>query len=145
LNADYNGDGILNDRVEKRRISRIRLTDVTDGSSKTIAVGESAYFVDAESFPTWVGAFFEDGAVLFKTRDVINCRLGSSLQFPLTQNIIDTLPGGSGSDDCSYSWHPGGAFFGFLDGSAHFLTEDLDQRVFQLLGDRRDGEVFGEL
>jgi prepilin-type N-terminal cleavage/methylation domain-containing protein len=143
--ADYNGDGVLNDSIEKKSISRIRLTDVTDGTSKTIATGESAYFVDVTSFPTWAGAFFEDGSVLFKTRDVINCRLGSSLQFPLSQQVIAILPGGEGTDDCSYSWHPGGAFFGFVDGSVHFLTEDLDQRVFQLLGDRRDGEVFGDL
>jgi prepilin-type N-terminal cleavage/methylation domain-containing protein len=143
--ADYDGDGVLNDSVEKKSISRIRLTDVTDGTSKTIATGESAYFVDVASFPTWAGAFFEDGSVLFKTRDVINCRLGSSMQFPLSAEVLAILPGGSGSDDCSYSWHPGGAFFGFVDGSVHFLTEDLDQRVFQLLGDRRDGEIFGDL
>ncbi|TWT95255.1 putative major pilin subunit [Botrimarina colliarenosi] len=145
LTADYNGDGQLNDRIEKRSTSRIRLTDVTDGTSKTIATGESAYFVDVSSFPTWAGAFYEDGAVLFKTRDVINCRLSSSLQFPLSEEVISQLPGGSGSDDCSYSWHPGGAQFGFVDGSVHFLTEDLDLRVFQLLGDRRDGEIFSEL
>ncbi len=142
--ADYDGDGTL-ERIEKKPKLTIRVTDVLDGTSKTISVGESAYFVSLTSFPTWAGAFYEDGAVMFKTRDPVNCNLGGPRQFPLSDQDAKYLPSGSGSDDCSYSWHPGGAHFGFVDGSVHFLTEDTDVRIFQLLGDRRDEQVFSEL
>ncbi len=54
------------------------------------------------------------------------------------------MPADSASDDCAVSWHPGGALFGYVDGSVHFLTENLDLRLFWLLGDRLDGEVMGE-
>lgn len=143
---DLNGDGTLNnlDLIEKRPIRRIRLANVTDGTSKTIAIGEAAYFVGVTSFPTWAGAFSEDGAVLFKTQDVINCNLGGPRQFPLTGDDLATLPGGSGTDDCAYSWHVGGAFFGFVDGSVQFLTEDLDLNIFALLGERNDGLIFDD-
>ena len=142
--ADYDldGDGI-GDTVEKRPFSRVRIRDITDGTSKTIATGEAAYFPQSSSFPVWIGSDTEDGAVLFKTRDVINCFLGGARPFPMTDIDLGRLPNGSSSqqDDCSYSWHTGGVFFGFCDGSVRFLTENTSVGVFQLLGDRRDGEV----
>ena len=141
---DINGDGAL-DTVIKDRYTRIRLQDVTDGTSKTIAVGEAAYYVGAEDFPIWAGSAFEDGSVLFKTQDLINCNLGGPRPFPLTSVDKARLPGGSASDDCAYSWHTGGAFFGFVDGSVRFLTDNVELRFFALLGDRMDGEVLGDV
>lgn len=138
--GDINGDGTL-DTVIKEPISRVRITDVSDGTSKTIAVGEAAYVVSVADFPMWMGTYREDGSVLFKTQDVINCNIGGSRSFPLQKDQLDRLPSGSGSDDCAFSWHPGGALFGFVDGSVHFLNESINLRTFWLLGDRVDGEV----
>ena len=141
--GDYNGDGKL-DIIEKPSFKRVRLSDVIDGTSNTIAIGEAAYFVSLEDFPMWMGTAFEDGSTLFKTRDVINCNIaGASL--PLSDFDLIRLPGGSASDDCSFSRHPGGAFFAFVDGSVRFLSEDLELRTFWLLGDRMDEEIIGEL
>jgi prepilin-type processing-associated H-X9-DG protein len=39
------------------------------------------------------------------------------------------------------SKHPGGANFVMADGSVHFISENIDYRNYQRLGDRRDGEV----
>jgi prepilin-type processing-associated H-X9-DG protein len=39
------------------------------------------------------------------------------------------------------SWHRLGANFLFCDGSVHFLKESIDQRVYQRLGHRADGEI----
>ena len=125
--------------------NKVRIQDVLDGTSKTIAIGEAAYYPNIISFPVWIGVpANEDGSTLFKTRDLINCNL-SSRSFPLSKAELDSLPEGSGQDDCTYGWHTNGAFFGFVDGSVHFLTENLALRTFQLLGDRMDGEVFSEL
>jgi prepilin-type processing-associated H-X9-DG protein len=112
-----------------------------DGTSKTISVGEAAYYANSATIPMWMGTVFDDGSILFKTRDQINCRLGGPRAFPLSQSEKDMLPEGSGSDDCVYSWHAGGAMFGFVDGSVHFVSDGIEIRTFALLGDRLDGEV----
>jgi prepilin-type N-terminal cleavage/methylation domain-containing protein len=147
--VDINGDGVLDnaDRVVKDPYTRIRIEDVLDGTSKTIAVGEAAYFISSADFPIWMGTSSEDGSIMFKTMSVINCNLGGARQFPLSRSDIDLLqPAVQGAyvnhDDCAYSWHMGGAYFGFVDGSVHFLTENVALRVFALLGDRLDGVVF---
>jgi len=142
--GDIDGDGTL-DTIIKEPISRVRITDVPDGTSKTIAVGEAAYVVSVADFPMWMGSYKEDGSVLFKTQDTINCNLGGVRSFPLNQDQLNRLPGGSATDDCALGWHTGGAMFGFVDGSVHFLSENINLRTFWLLGDREDGEVIGDL
>ena len=54
--GDLNGDG-TQDLIHRRSMSRIRLKDVIDGTSKTIIIGEAAYFVRAASFPIWLGVY----------------------------------------------------------------------------------------
>jgi prepilin-type N-terminal cleavage/methylation domain-containing protein len=141
---DVNGDGSL-DMPEKKPFTRIRIEDVLDGTSKTIAIGEAAYVASDETFdmfPMWMGTFSEDGSVLFKTERVINCNIGGLRSFPMSREEADLrLPAGNATDDCAFGWHPGGVYFGFVDGSVHFLTENLSMRVFWLLGDRLDQEV----
>ncbi len=140
---DINGDGELDfdDIVVKYRYTRIRIKNIPDGTTKTIAVGESSYAVNQTDFPMWIGSSSEDGATLFKTQDLINCNLGGGVEIPLSELDEARLPGGSSRDDCAYSWHVGGAFFGFVDGSVQFLTENLELRTFALLGNRDDGYV----
>jgi prepilin-type N-terminal cleavage/methylation domain-containing protein len=146
---DINGDGVL-DLVTKQPFTRVRIQDVLDGTSKTIAIGEAAYFASGNGanngdFPIWFGSAWEDGSTLFKTQDLINCNIGGARYFPLPLVERNRLPGGSARDDCAFSWHTAGAHFGFVDGSVHFLSENLDLRLFALLGDRMDGEVIGDL
>lgn len=139
---DVDGDGSL-DPIQKDPVDRITVKDVLDGTSHTIIAGEAAYTTKPEDFPMWLGTWKEDGAMLFKTRDNINCNIAGAPGFPLDSFYSERLPGGSGQDDCSFSRHPGGAYFAFVDGSVHFLSEDLAVRTFQLLGDRADGEILG--
>jgi prepilin-type N-terminal cleavage/methylation domain-containing protein/prepilin-type processing-associated H-X9-DG protein len=148
-NVDIDGDGVL-DTVTKKPFTRVRIQDVADGTSKTIAIGEAAYFASGDGtnrgdFPIWFGTAWEDGSTLFKTQDIINCNIGGARAFPLAAGERARLPGGSAVDDCAYGWHAGGVNFGFVDGSVHFLTENLELRLFALLGDRMDGEVIGEI
>jgi prepilin-type processing-associated H-X9-DG protein len=39
--------------------------------------------------------------------------------------------------------HTGGANFVFVDGSVHFLSQNIDHRLYQLLGCRNDGQPAG--
>jgi len=143
-NYDINGDGIL-DSVPKKSYAKVRIKDVTDGLSKTIMIGESAYFVRSSNFPIWAGNYGDDGSVMFETLDEINCGLGGNTNFPLNDDQIARLPDKVETNNCTFSWHPGGAFFAFVDGSVHFLSETLELRTFWLLGDRMDDAVIREL
>jgi prepilin-type N-terminal cleavage/methylation domain-containing protein/prepilin-type processing-associated H-X9-DG protein len=141
---DIDGDGDI-DSVPKKAYTRVRIQDVTDGTSKTICIGEAAYFARAASYPIWAGIFGDDGSVMFETQDAINCNIGGVRNFPLSDEQIARLPDTNETDDCAFSWHTGGAYFAFVDGSVHFLNENMELRLFWLLGDRMDNEVIREL
>lgn len=143
---DMNGDGNVDfdDIVFKLKYKRIRIKDIPDGTTKTIAIGEAAYSAFHLGYPMWLGSSGEDGSTLFKTEELINCNMGGVGEFPLSEFNDSRLPR-TGKDDCSYSWHPGGAHFSYVDGSVHFLTDDLELRMFALLGNRQDGQVTSEL
>ncbi len=158
--TDYKGCVGINDRgffakardlQEAGRSAGTRIRDVTDGTSNTIAVGESSYAgTDGENIPSWIGLTGRDERVLFKTElpSVINC--GTSPTSP--QNAID--------DDCAMSFHPGGAQFTLGDGSVRFISENIDtgfipdpalggddltvSGTWEALGSIDDGNVIGE-
>ena len=137
--------------IDKERFDLIYMRMITDGTSNTIAFGESSFVERAQkdnpnsamkttTWPLWVGSIKEDEAVLFKTAsvdaEVINCvhALSFGLQIPLRMN----------DNDCAFSWHNGGAYFCFADGSVHFLGEDIDIETYRNLGDREDANVLGD-
>lgn len=105
------------DRWFAGRNFNTRIRDITDGTSNTIAIAESAYagrFLN--EIPTWIGAGSSDENALFKT------------QYPSTINAQTTPQNqpAATDDDSPFSWHTGGAQFLFADGSVTFLSENLD-------------------
>ena len=142
--VDFDGDGIteITEKIPLTNLA-VAIKNVTDGTSKTLITGEAAYVAnEIQKFPMWLGNADEDGAYLFKTRDVINCGLGGIRSFPLTEQDYDRMLTPDGQrDDCAFSWHIGGALFGYVDGSVHFLSENLDLKIYAQLGHRSDGSV----
>jgi prepilin-type N-terminal cleavage/methylation domain-containing protein/prepilin-type processing-associated H-X9-DG protein len=138
-------------------LSRVRPANITDGLSQTILMGESSYYIrsrdstsgtfSSEDWPIWMGGANSDENTIFKTAPdaPINCNISPKSE----QGFIDGLSGGDvngqnpgpADDDCAFSWHEGGAYFGFCDGSVHFLNEDIDIDVYLNLGSRNDGNV----
>ena len=126
--------------------TRSRPQDVLDGLSKTIAFGESSYYEVTQlvgttynwDWPIWLGAYGTDEAVLFKTdaNAHINCLIS-----PKAIANFNTAE----DDDCAFSWHEGGAFFAFADGSVHFLLETIDVEDYARLGSKNDGEIIRSL
>lgn len=119
-----------------------RLGDMLDGTSNTIAIGEirpaCAYYFGQSGY-----GWCEANGFWFATTAPINyptCpREGPGNNGTPTQNCnswnVYNTPWGF------KSLHPGGAQFVFADGSVHFLSQTIDYRNYQRLGDRRDREA----
>lgn len=140
---DLNGDGVQENIYRTEPLLFTRITDIADGTSNTIAIGESSYAPTIAAFPMWMGTWTEDGSILFKTDIPVNCGIGGA-PFPLADFDLERIPAGSKQDDCSFSRHPGGCYFAYADGSVHWLSENLEQRVYRLLGMRGDGQSVGQ-
>jgi prepilin-type N-terminal cleavage/methylation domain-containing protein/prepilin-type processing-associated H-X9-DG protein len=133
------------------RNSRTRITDITDGTSSTILVGERAW---SNANGIWAGAV--SGGVC--KRGQMNPCPGSAASFYPASVLVQahshlnnaTTDTDGGLDDFS-SRHPGGSHFAFADGHVSFLRSipgdnpdgsyTPDSIAFQSLGTRAGGEV----
>ena len=48
------------------------------------------------------------------------------------------------NDDCAFSYHTSGAQFAFVDGSVHFISQNIDQQTNSNLNDKSDGNVLAQ-
>src|SRR4051794_38806318 len=124
------------------RNSKIRMRDITDGSSKTIAVGERTHQLGQA---TWVGSV--TNAILFpedaNTQSQGVPEVGAGMTLGHAGEGIG--PGGSGGDvNQFYSLHGDGANFLFADGHVNFLLTSMDYKTYQALATRAGGEVIPE-
>jgi prepilin-type N-terminal cleavage/methylation domain-containing protein len=143
INARWNNDRMM--------YTRTRPEDVTDGLSQTIAFGESGYYLiqratgRSNRWPVWIGGYGGGGdeATLFKTDSAapINCEINPKSFDGFIERVTETRPPGPRDDDCAFSWHEGGAFFGFADSSVHFLRDEIDMKTYENLGTKNDGNV----
>jgi prepilin-type processing-associated H-X9-DG protein len=124
IDADNHGLLFLN--------SQLRYTDILDGSSQTILLGE--YRADEDELG-WVSG---TRATLRNTdRFDKNDYLRNNRRQP-NKSLAAAGPlevGGFGSA------HPGGAQFAFADGSSKMISESIEPVVLQQLGHRADGEL----
>jgi prepilin-type processing-associated H-X9-DG protein len=120
------------------RNSKLSLKDVTDGSSKTLAVGERAHQLGNA---TWVGSV--TGASLFPDDGTVaRPETENSSGMVLGQAGEGVGPGADGSDvNQFYSLHGAGANFAFVDGHVMFLPATMDVKTFQALATRAGGET----
>ena len=125
-----------------------KIAQITDGTSKTIAMGE---VLPASTAFQWIRGWSLSEGLWFATTAPIN--------FNTDKDHAPTIitgggrGGGSISPKPGHDWeldfntahgfksrHPGGANFLFADGSTHFLNESIDYATYQRLGARGDGE-----
>ncbi|MFO0912909.1 MAG: DUF1559 domain-containing protein [Pirellulales bacterium] len=122
--AKFKNDGLFV-YVVRRKVS-----EVTDGLSKTLMVGEVVLADTWESSNTWSYALFNADA-LRSTRNPLNTRPGSGI-------VRQRQNGAFGS------YHAGGANFCYADGHANFVHDTIDLKVYQGQSTIRGGEVESE-
>jgi prepilin-type processing-associated H-X9-DG protein/prepilin-type N-terminal cleavage/methylation domain-containing protein len=134
---------------------KIRITDITDGTSNTfllgeILVGSSDVEAWAEGdYPGQVGwASFDNG----ETTSLIplNYRCQTYDQVVLDSHVCTDLAGNPNPATNPWNWrvcagyksdHPGGVNFAFADGHVQFIAQNIDQLTLIKLSERADGAV----
>ncbi|MEO1495634.1 MAG: DUF1559 domain-containing protein [Planctomycetota bacterium] len=125
--TDFEGDGLFG------RNSATRYSEITDGASKTIAIGERSYRNYAAVWAgsnSWQRCGFIDNQMV----------LGTAF-YPINDPPIPINMGCNGQGSANFSsYHPGGANFLFGDGSVRFLSQQIDTPAFHQMASRDDGE-----
>jgi prepilin-type N-terminal cleavage/methylation domain-containing protein len=136
----------------------IRLATVTDGTSNTLFIGETlpeyCEFMRYNSTPPAVGPGWAGGNHVAQGQTIqpINWKIDRMPNPPAAFGscLCDASTNPSGDKArCIMNWavtwgfksnHPGGVNFSNVDGSTHFVSQNIDMRVYQYLGCRHDGQ-----
>jgi prepilin-type N-terminal cleavage/methylation domain-containing protein len=133
--------------------SKHKIRDVLDGTSSTLCFGERAHR-DA-AYNTWAAANSRttmDGFGLWAPSTGLpglgDVTLGTDQKINYRHPITGTVPNQNSYEDARVSAHGsehvGGSHVALCDGSARFLSENIDRGVWSALGTRGQGEVVGE-
>jgi prepilin-type N-terminal cleavage/methylation domain-containing protein/prepilin-type processing-associated H-X9-DG protein len=126
--------------------STTRLSDVTDGTSNTLAMGEQTLdlhngITSAWAYAGWLSVGIDPVGAWELTYP------------PRGLNIwnYNNAPPPNGTRGRRASWynaaslHPGGVNFVYADGSVHFLSQTMDLQSLTLLSRMADGQVIANL
>ena len=131
--------------------SSTKFRDITDGTSNTLLLTEAAtdpdFNKDGQSMDVWyVGS---------PQIDMCRCDGGnggtefsefvSTAVVGINARFRDPTLHGRLMELATGSYHVGGAQFALCDGSVRFLSETIDQQVYESLSTRAGGEVVGGL
>jgi prepilin-type N-terminal cleavage/methylation domain-containing protein len=113
--------------------SHIRYSDIYDGSSNTILLGEALTYPDELGWVSGTRATLRNTSLIERSRP--QAQIEADRSKPADQKPASTFVGGFGSA------HPGIANFAFADGSTRAISEDIDKEALHRLGHRSDGEI----
>ena len=125
-------------------------TQISDGTSNTILAGEILGQCGDHSRNGW----YHFNSMWIATTAPVNFPI-ACVRETLKDVSWDEGAARNGLNGCNHwqNWqtsqgfksrHTGGAQFVLCDGSARFISETIDYRTYQRLGDRRDGQVVGD-
>jgi len=129
----------------------IRLANVTDGTSNTLLLGETLpEYCEFMRYPNAWGWPGGNHIAQGQTIQTINWKIDRMTNPPAAFGscLCDGTTNPSGDKArCIMNWavtwgfksnHPGGVNVAFVDGSVHFLNQNIDMRTYQFLGCRDD-------
>ena len=118
--------------------SKVKFGDITDGTSNTVVVGECV-FVEDKNTRKWAAIWVGHTGYYCSPDATIGCgvRISDNMWHldDVSAQINGTAPQAFGSR------HPGGANFGFGDGSIRFFKSTANPVTIKWLGSRNDGRV----
>ena len=117
----------------------VRIAEIIDGTSQTIAVGEKAQNL---ARGTWTGAVSHAAVPIteLQTEDGLSPEGGGALVLSHTGEL-DGPNSKPAHADQFWGRHPGGANFNFADGSVRLIKEKRPLVIFKALATRQGGEV----
>ena len=128
--------------------SETKISQISDGTSNTLAIGERLYIfrhwlhgADSRGDPytgICMGAM-KNSVYPINADPLVYGYYQFDFSKPLPQRkmLLNDLQFGS--------YHPGGAHFGYADGSVHFVDDTIDFTVYQDLATKAGGETIAQL
>ncbi len=141
-NRDTQQNGLFRLAQDNNNHTVVALNEITDGTSKTIAVGEVGQSANVSpsqtgrTYPIWAGGN-NDWASNWRIASWARiCGPTAFINNPDASNALNSL---SWSDFSFGSRHPGGAQFVFADGSVRMIQETMSTTIYSDLANIADG------
>ncbi len=123
--------------------SDMRIADIRDGTSSTVAVGEAVFAIDVGGGPDCRGRMQVVDHWYIGTPQGLDNEASEAIgstAVPINSVFMPDL-WIEEKELCFSSRHPGGAQMMFADGHASFVSETIDRDTWSALGTRAGGEV----
>ena len=121
--------------------SRVRMRDISDGTSNTLAIGERTY-----TLRMWTRGASYFGSLADPTRFCVASAKNVTWPINSDEQAVCYQPCTLGRT-CKFndlffgSQHPGGAQFAFADGSVRFVEDEIEMATYRGLATRNGAEI----
>src|SRR5205807_5643087 len=123
------------------RNSRIRIADVLDGASNTLAVGERGAFFTKTA---WAGAASGGTARVTQGAPTTSTAVEGAPVQTLAHTGSHTINAADADPDDFFTPHAGACMFLFADGSVRPVQAKVDLGLLQALSTRAGGEIVSD-